>query len=359
VIFEPAAGASVSVESIRFGDGIGSTNAADGVTLRKMAVRTRVDLWGDVENVTLEAIDGGAFYIQGAKNVLIKGGDWGPCHSSGPSQCRSQSFITEDSRYREYTRNVTIDGAVFHDYVITGSGDHFECLFTTGGSNITIRNSRFHNCRTYAIATGARPWARYHNWVIENNSFGRTCCGPGEADRSSAIMFGGEVGVSNVLIRFNTFIRGQGVVKEGHVIGANIRVVNNILAQTGCIGGVRYSGNLFAGGTCSPRDRRAVYGYQFDGARLRVDGPRGRAIRTAYVRVARGMPLGRVAQAVAHMGRPGPPGGWNARTLYHVLSDDVYLGRRLGRQSQHDPLVSAARWRRVQRLLAGKAPRRR
>jgi hypothetical protein len=354
VTFRPAAGASVSVESIRFGDGYDSTNAPDRITLKNFAVRKRVDLWGDVQNVTLDRIDGGAFYIQGVNNVLIKGGDWGPCDSSGPSECRSQSFITEDSRVNEHTRNVTIDGAVFHDYVISAAGDHFECLFTTGGSNVTIRNSRFDNCRTYAIATGAREWAKYDNWVIENNGFGRTCC-YGASDRSSAILLGGEVPVSNMLIRFNTFIRGQGIVDEGGVVGANIRVAKNILTHTGCIGAIRYSGNLFTGGRCSQSDRDALYGYKFNGLRLRVDRPSAKAIQAAYAMVARGTPLRNAAQILARTRRPTPSGGWSVRTLRHVLTDEVYLGRRLGRQNQHAPVVNAARWHRVQRVLHGKA----
>jgi hypothetical protein len=358
VTFEPAAGALVSVESIRFGDGYGSTNAPDRVTLKNFAVRDLINLWGDVENVVLERINGGAFYIQGAKNVLIKGGDWGPCDSSGPNECRTQSFITEDSRVNEYTRNVTIDGAYFHDYVITGAGDHFECLYATGGSNVTIRNSRFDNCRTYAIGTFGRTWAHYRGWVIENNWFGRTCCVTGVGDRSSAVMFGGEVGVpiSNMLIRFNTFIRGQGVVQEGDAVGANIRVVKNILTQTGCVQGVRYGGNLFDGGTCTSGDRGAVYGYRFDGVRLRVHGPRGKAIQAAYALVARGTSLRSAARLLARARRPAPPGGWNARTLRHLLADDVYLGRRLGRKSQHAALVSNGRWRHAQRMLEGKVP---
>jgi Recombinase len=359
VVFRPAAGASVSVKSIAFGDDIGSTNAADRITLKNFAVRKRVDLWGDVNNVRLENINGGAFYIQGANEVLIKGGDWGPCDSSGPSECRTQSFITEDSRSSEQTQNVTIDGATFHDYVITGAGDHFECLFTTGGSNVTIRNSRFNNCRTYAIATGARDWAHYDNWVIENNRFGRTCCVTGVGDRQSAIMFGGDVGVSNLLIRFNTFISGQGVVQEGHLVGANNRVVANILTQTGCVRAIRYSGNLFDRGTCSADDRGGVYGYRFDGVRLRVDGQRGRAVQAAYEAVAQGMSLRRAARVLARGRRPSPPGGWNVRTLRELLADEVYLGHRLGRQSEHSALVSKARWRRVQRVLDGKASGRR
>jgi hypothetical protein len=143
VTFQPAPGASVSVEAVGFGDGVGSTNAPDRVTLKNFAVRKHVNLAGDVEHVTLIGINGGGFYIQGVNDVLVKGGDWGPCDSSGPSECRAPSFITQDRRLNEYTRNLTIDGATFHDYRITAAGDHFECLFTTGGSNVVIRNSRF------------------------------------------------------------------------------------------------------------------------------------------------------------------------------------------------------------------------
>lgn len=350
VTFRASPAASAVIEQIDFGGGVGTTYSPDRITLEGLAVSKIVNVFGDVEHVTLKNIDGGAFAIQGARNLRVLGGDWGPCDSSGPSACRSQSFIIEDRRLGELTRNVTVDGAVIHDYRVSAAGDHFECLFTTGGTNVVIRNSSFYNCETYGIATGARDWARYDGWLVENNWFGRTCCfGPN--DRDSAIVIGGPVAVANMTIRFNSFATGQSVVSEGGIAGPGLRIAGNILASVRCVPNARYSGNLVSRSGCGKDDRNSIYGYRYDGVRLRVDGVRARAVRMAYAEVANGSSLRAAARAAARAWKSPPSGGWSGRTLRHLLADEVYLGRRLGRQSEHTPLVSRGRWQRVQRAL--------
>ena len=126
-------------------------------------------------------------------------------------------------------------------------------MFTTGGTNVTIRGNQFWNCHTYAIATGPRWYSAYENWTIENNWFGRTCCF-GTNPRSSAIHTGN---APNLLIRFNSFAPGQTVVNESGGGAVNVRIVGNILGSrvTGCVTGATYVQNLQVGGGCGPTDQ--------------------------------------------------------------------------------------------------------
>jgi hypothetical protein len=358
VTFQPVAGAAVTVKSsVTLGSSNGAyqTNAPSNLVLRGFSYIGSISIWGDARKILVDHVNGGGITIQGVTGVTVRRSDFGPCNSSPPGQC-SRVFILDARGIsgETPTKNVLFEDNAVHDFVINSAGDHWECMFTNGGTNVTIRGNRFWNCYTYAIATGGRSNSDYDNWIIENNWFGRTCCF-GVKDRGSAIMFGGDPGTSDTVIRLNTFIHGQGVVQEGDVPATNIRVVKNILSNTGCIPGVRYSGNLFSGGTCSADDRSAVYGYRFNGNRLKADGQRGKAVQAAYASVASGVSLARTARLMARTRRPGPLGGWKVPTLRRLLADDVYLGHRLGWQKQHAALVTGSRWRHVQRALKGKA----
>ena len=361
VTFQPVPGAAVTVNGyVVLGNGdchCYTNDVPDQLVLRGFKYTKMIWIYGDARNVVLDGVDGGGLLLQGVNGVTVRNSDFGPCDSSGPRWC-DRIFI-QDTRGTDPapTQNILFENNKVHDYKQVTAADHWECMFTTGGTNVTIRRNKFWNCQLYAIALGERANSDYVNWIIENNWFGRSS-DVVNGERASAINFG-DGPVSDILIRFNTFIRGQGVVQEGRDVGANNRVVRNILTHTSCIRGIRYGGNLFTGGTCSVDDRSAVYGYRFDGARLRVDGPRGKATQAAYASVARGTPLRNAARILARAPWPSPPGGWNARTLRGLLADEVYLGRRLGWQHQHAALVSGSRWRRVQRVLEGKVPRRR
>ena len=351
VTFQPASGASVTLDYLVFGfcQGCWASNAADRVTVKGMTVTGNVNVWGDADNVVIDGIAGGSFLVQGASNVTVRNSDFGPCPSS-PEVC-SRFFILDGRNAGEPpTTNILIENNTIHDYLLTREGDHWECIFATGGTRVTIRGNRFDNCQTYAIALGENGYSEFDGWVIENNWFGRTCCF-GTSDRASAIKFGEKSEISDIVIRNNTFLRGQGVVVEDGPPARNVLVERNILQFTGCVPGVRYRQNLFVGGRCSPDDRESVYGYQFDGTRLRLDAPRAEAVRAAFLSVDQGMTTRATARLLARKGFPPPPGSWNRVTVGRLLTDDFYLGRRLGRWSEHAPLVGGKRWRAVQKVL--------
>jgi PA14 domain len=257
VTFQPVDGAQVTVnDHVHLGScrGCYSRDAPSHLVFRGFAYTVGFGIWGDASDILLDKLNGGGFFIQGVNGVTVRDSDFGPCNSSPPSFC-SRAFVNDDrGNDPTATRNVLIERNVFHDFRINVSGDHWECMFTTGGTNVTIRGNHFYNCETYAIATGARPYSDYENWVIENNWFGRTCCF-GTSDRSSSIVMGGSVPVSDMLIRFNSFAPGQAVVTEGGTVGPNVRVLGNILGAKTCVAGISYSYNLTLVGACSSTDR--------------------------------------------------------------------------------------------------------
>jgi chitodextrinase len=258
VVFRPAVGAAVSVQQIEFGNGgLFSGNAADRVTIRDLKVRNAIFVWGDSENIDLINIDGGSIGIQGGWNIRVLGGDFGPCDSSGPSACRERMWITSDNRVAHgVTRNVLIEGATIHDYSITGAGDHWECMYTTGGENVVLRGNKFYNCAIYAIAVGPRDWSKYDPWLIENNWFGLACNTPNNQPavgcgtaRPSAIMLGGtsfEAG-GDIVIRYNSFADVSTVNTEGNQgLSSKIKILGNILGSIdgACLPNVAYAYNV-------------------------------------------------------------------------------------------------------------------
>lgn len=346
VVFRPAAGAAVSVQHIQAEGGTG------WVELRDFKLLGRMNLYG-VHDWRVLGIDGGSFDLAGT-NILLSGNDWGPCASSGAGNCEGQNFMSGSTG----NANIVIDGDIFHDFKITGAGDHFECLFVNGsGGSIVIRNSRFYNCDTYGIYfTSFLAEHQYNGSItIENNWFGTTCCF-GSNPRDSAINLGGVAPggpVRNLLIRHNSFAPGQTLVREAGLAGSNIRAVGNIFGKSGsCLGEVTYELNLYPSTPCSPEDRRAPpYGYSRADDRLVVDGKRAEAVRTAYRQASQGSDLRSIARALAKARYPRPARPWSIRAVRELLPNRDYLGGAIGGRRSHPALVSKRVWKRAQAAL--------
>jgi chitodextrinase len=256
VTFQPVQGAAVTVSGRIFLGSAGgyATNGPANLVLRGFSYTDSIQIWSDARNILVDGVNGGGFLVQGANGVTVRDSDFGPCNSSPPGQCERVFILDGRGAGESPTTDILFENNRIHDFVISAPGDHHECMFTTGGTNVTIRGNRFWNCHTYAIATGGRSYSDYDNWIIENNWFGRTCCF-GTSDRGSAIVMGGPVPVSDTLIRFNSFGPGQAVVTEGASVGGNVRVLGNILGAKSCVPGISYSYNLTLGGGCSSTDR--------------------------------------------------------------------------------------------------------
>jgi hypothetical protein len=345
VVFQPAAGAVVSVDHIQNDGGAG------WVEIRNFKLLGRMNLYR-VHDWRVVRIDGGSFDLVGT-NIVMTGNDWGPCYSSGTPSCEGQNFLSGSTG----NSNIVIDGDVFHDFVITGPGDHFECLYVNGsGGPIVIRNSRFSNCQTYGIYfTSFLPGHEYNGTItLDNNWFGPTCC-LGTAPRESTINLGGAAPggpVRNLIIRHNTFTTGQTIVREGGLPGSNIRAVGNLFGKSGsCLGDVLYLLNLYPSAPCSSEDRDAPpYGYARGVDRLVPDGRSADAVRMAFRAAAAGSDPRTIARTLAKGRYPRPARLWSVRAVRDVLTNRDYLGGTIGWQRSHPPLVSKPVWKRAQRV---------
>lgn len=277
VVFRPAAGAAVTVERIALGQVLGR-HGASHVTIRDVAVATTISAW-HATDITFERIDARNFYLNSVQDVLIKGGDYGPCTSS-VDPCSNSKIDLSLAAFPN--RNITIDGAVFHDYRIGNPSDHFECLIVFSGVDITIRNSKFLNCEFFDILLQdhrADPFDRpLTNVLIENNWFDMPWDGRGKKSRATAVAFSlATAGINNVLVRFNSFHPGTGLVENisgTSTAFTNFRVVGNLLGSTNiCFAGATYAYNLrVASPPCNRTEARVdSFGYANASGRGRFD----------------------------------------------------------------------------------------
>jgi hypothetical protein len=260
VVFQPVDGASVTVSgSVTLGGGSGfRTDAPSHIALRGFSYPAMIHVWGDASDILVDGVNGGGVNIEGANGVTVRNSDFGPCDTAATNGCE-RVFVLECrgcGAGQGITQNVLFEGNTIHDYSISNS-EHFECVYTTGGTNVTFRGNKFWACDTYDLAIGMRgdvP-AEYHNWLVENNWFGRA--GDNSPVRASAVVFGGQLPATDTLVRFNSFAPGQTVTLEGpNGIGAGIRIVGNLLGNrnAGCIGAAIYVQNVQLGGGCGPSD---------------------------------------------------------------------------------------------------------
>ena len=173
VVFRPAPRARVVLGGLSFGSGGEMDEGPDRLTIRGMHLAYKGSAPGarnqegifvgpGSTNIRLEQMDAGNIHTWFADHVTVLGGDYGPCDAvAGSDNVCGNSKIDVSS-------NVTIDGAVFHDYRFDatcfsdGADCHWECMYINGGENITIRNSKFRDCTLYNIfatisGAGRRP----------------------------------------------------------------------------------------------------------------------------------------------------------------------------------------------------------
>jgi hypothetical protein len=268
VVFRPAAGASVSVEAIELGQ-LGGTHGASHISIEDMTVQTTISAWY-AEDVTFARIQARNFYLNSVQDTLVLGGSYGPCRSS-VDPCGNSKIDLSTPEHPN--RNVTIDGAVFHDYRAGRASDHFECLLIFSGTQITIRNSRFYNCEYFDVLLedhrydpSDRPLG---DVVIESNWFDAPWDGPGgKQGRASAVAFSlGGAGISHVLVRFNSFHERTGLIENtsgNPTAMEDFRVIGNLLGSDNiCFAGASYAYNVRTGSRpCNETEKRVPsFGY--------------------------------------------------------------------------------------------------
>lgn len=258
VVFEPRGGDVVRLESLSLGDSQVEAKGASRVTFRGFAIETTIAAY-DTSHVTWDEIDAQNFYVNSVRQLVISGGDFGPCTSS-VERCSNSKIDRATGSQRN--DGIRIDGALFHDYRVGKAGDHFECLFIWGGTNITIRGSTFYNCDIYDIfiQNSGQP---IEGLTIENNWFDAP--GTGEVGKSvpgrvTAVAFSPrERPFVDVLLRYNSFFRsGIAVNDDGDGTAyRDFRVVANILQSSwgSCYGTATFRHNVWSGERCHRSDR--------------------------------------------------------------------------------------------------------
>jgi chitodextrinase len=251
----------VVTQRVWFGtcQGCYSSDAPDDLVLRGLKT-AGVIMWGDVEDVTLDRIDGGSFFIRGGVRVTVRGSDWGPCPSpasgSSANQCLGyygpqQSRISYESTPSD-TSNILVEGNVFHDHPAV-SPDHWECLWTNGAKDVTFRGNIVRGCQNtgaFWLDPGSQTGLA-GTWVFENNWF---------LDNGSAIGIG-RLPLQNgrVIIRFNSFGPGAGILYHGSGSDTGtVRIVGNILGRANCFPGASVSHNVFMGQACGGQGNVSV-----------------------------------------------------------------------------------------------------
>jgi hypothetical protein len=264
VTIQPDAGANVNVTGrLSIGDDGGTGHAVGTggsyITLLNLtATKQRVAAVNGATNVNFNNLTAGSFYFDGAQNATINGGDYGNC-SNADAACEgggagAQSWIKDDGGTR--TQNITIQDAKLHDMLYSSAGSgHFECVFVSGGTNITFQRNHFWNCEVYGIMMQASV-NPINNIVVQNNWFGRVA-NEGLVLRGSAMDIESPTGA---LIRYNSFAAGEGIDQEAGS-GSNVRIIANIFGVAGnafvnnggfpvCISGYTYDYNWWTGSSC-------------------------------------------------------------------------------------------------------------
>jgi Right handed beta helix region len=178
------------------------------------------------------------------QNVTIKGGDFGPHVSCGGGfQIKSDGRISSAGGV---PRDITIDGATFHDFTITAAcpDAHLDCLHSFNGVHgLTIKNSRFYRCQHFGMLINSASNVVIENNFIEGGIFGFKLRGDTNPSFEP---------FNNVLIRNNSADHIS-LGTSGSNILTNVRVeANAVIDRTNCRSGVTYAGNLAQqGSACS------------------------------------------------------------------------------------------------------------
>lgn len=266
VVFRPAAGASVSVAQIDFGQAQLTVPAAQHVTIRDMSVGylrawdgTADVEWRNITGRTFEILSSSGSPYPPSTNVSVIGGSFGPCQAPRDQGCTTKLIGS----------NLVVDGAtIFGSTSSDLANYHADGMFIRGCRDCAVRRTKFRgNMVTHIRIQDCCGLPASQNVVLENNWFSAPVDRDGSSPRGDAIDVDNPI--PTLLIRNNSFAENTGVVfGNGNFSGT--RLVGNLMMNFPCVAGVSYSYNLFiplnptGWGTtpCSPTDRRVTsFGY--------------------------------------------------------------------------------------------------
>jgi hypothetical protein len=203
-------------------------------------------------DVTVEDMQATNFYITGpVRGVTFRGGDYGPYVSTGGgAQIKTATAGGDDPDPAAQPQDILIDGVSMHDYTVpSGSSAHLDCLHVFYHARLTVRNSRFENCKHYGILLGSNGTGQSEGDVIENNFFG------GAEVAGFGLRGGPGEDFDNVVVRYNS----GGIITPQTTNGLhNVVWLANAANDIGtCRDGLEYRLNVVTTGGCGPTDRKA------------------------------------------------------------------------------------------------------
>jgi hypothetical protein len=280
VVFEPAAGASVTVGQLSFGKTRLQAGASH-VTVKDITVTGDVSIPGcgvpdntpcppdalspgnDLTFQNLRAKGPYAFYCASCSNVSIIGGVWGPdtyqCRSGlGSAHPEVQSAYTQVKR----AHGILIDGVTWRNFARCTSADHTECLQVEPADDMTVRNSTFRMCDTIVVnfandlanSDSAAGFRAPNNILIENNFFDTAKDTTGGPTWDALNIRE----CSNCTIRYNSWTQAPRMPNvETHL---NVKFIGNAgpFNNAGCLAGVTFAYNVWEGASCSSTDKNVA-----------------------------------------------------------------------------------------------------
>jgi hypothetical protein len=252
VTFRPAAGATVKVAGLTFGqwtDDLG----AEHVQVRDMEVGTIMARRTD--DLTFRDLRLRSFWVEGGRDIRFVGGSVGGITGANPwvGTWRGSDGETE------IPADVVIDGVEFHDVRMKKRSDHIECLHVNDVDGFVVRNSRFHDCDTFDMLVMYGYEEVLRDILVENNDFGETGNSfGGPAYFGLSLRFG-----RNVTVRGNTSAAPWAGPDAGGgpIAGAWIVEDNTFPGLQSCPDGVTFRHNVWTGRgaePCGPGDRTAA-----------------------------------------------------------------------------------------------------
>jgi len=204
------------------------------------------------DTLTNVNVAGGVFGL-GGNNFTMRGGAMGPGVDYHPQ-------IAPANGYNGQLLNWVFDGVYFHDWTRSNSSVHTECLQVAGGTNMTIRRSKFHNCSVFDLSfTTYNNAGPVTNITVENNWFDATyvdpCCGQGYFAINISQTAGGSFDFNSSMQAFVEQSQNTGTMTYTANVfgsGAILDGGNGVcIAQSGT---AVYNYNITPGWKCGPND---------------------------------------------------------------------------------------------------------
>jgi len=210
IVFQPAAGASVTLSSVNI-------VRASYLELRNFTVTSSTYNRERAQWITYRNIKMRQFFIRGADHVSYYDSEVGPNTSDDGMNWITAAYQTNDG-----SSDILLDGVRIHDFKKWNSGAHVDCIGIDDVDGLVIRNTRIWNCEHFSLIFGKDLWSyrASRNVLLENNFF--DCCYSGYYS----------IGLGDVegpmMIRFNSLTLGLGWL-GGSVVGATLdsNVISN------------------------------------------------------------------------------------------------------------------------------------